>query len=50
MADQNTELLRMLEGEEKKSTNLTSALESLQKKYKAMVADMEDARAHGKGK
>ena len=44
MADQNTELLRMLEGEEKKSTNLTSALESLQKKYKAMVADMEDAR------
>ena len=44
MAEQNTELLRMLEGEEKKSTNLTDALESIQKKYKSMVADMEDAR------
>ena len=34
----------MLEGEEKKSTNLTAALESFQKKYKTMVADMEDTR------
>jgi hypothetical protein len=44
MAEQNTELLRMLEGEEKKTTDLNMALESIQKKYKAMVNDMEDAR------
>ena len=42
MADQNTELLRMLEGEEKKSTNLTAAL--VVSKNTTMVADMEDTR------
>ena len=51
MADQNTELLRMLEGEEKKSTNLTSALGVASKKIQSHGRRYGRCTwAHGKGK
>ena len=44
MAEQNTELLRLLESEEKKTKSVQTALDTMRTNYKGMVAEMETTR------